>query len=212
MRSPSGRIILEVEDLKVAPGEILAIRGPSGAGKSTLLLAIAGIIHAAQGQISWGEVDLTGANEAERTGFRDRILGIVFQDHLLFEELSAVGNAGLSALFAPREERKVRRRRAAEALSSFGIDPEDRRNADTYSGGERQRISIARALASDPPVLLADEPTASLDRTNANSLVGDMFRHARENQRTMIAVSHDPALIDAADRVVTITDGRLLNG
>jgi ABC-type lipoprotein export system ATPase subunit len=133
----------------------------------------------------------------------------VFQEHLLFEEISASGNASLAALYAAAPERGAIRARAAEQLSRLGLDGTASRRSDSYSGGERQRIAVARALAADPDVILADEPTASLDRVNADRLADDLVALAGAEGRTLIAVSHDPALHARADRVLDIADGRL---
>ena len=206
---PDGRRLLGVPALRVAQGECLAIKGPSGAGKSTLLLALAGLVPAMQGRVLWGDVDLVKEPEAQRTAFRGRTFGIVFQNHLLFDELSAEANASLSSLFAPAGQRQSIRAKASAALSDLGLRAGVGRRTSTYSGGERQRIAVARALAGDPPVILADEPTASLDRDTADGLIADLFSDAKQNGRTLIVVSHDPSVLAAADRVITVKDGRL---
>lgn len=201
-----GRTLVSVPRLTVSAGEAVAIRGPSGAGKSTLLLALAGL-YPATGRILWDGVDLNPLGAAARARFRREHIGLVFQDHQLFEELSALDNAAIAAAYSP--DRARLRARAAEALAALGVVDHSRRAA-TFSGGERQRIAVARALAHDPAAILADEPTASLDRANADRLIADMVALVRRDGRTLIAVSHDPALHAAADRVIDIVDGRLL--
>jgi putative ABC transport system ATP-binding protein len=208
VRARDGRAILRVGRLEVPPGAALGVRGPSGAGKSTLLNALAGLSPVAAGSVDWGGTDLARLSERARDAFRARTMGLIFQDFLLFEEMDALGNAAVAAGWAPRSERAAFRARAAEALERLGVPP-GVRNVAAMSGGERQRIAAARALAADPAVILADEPTASLDRAAADRLVADLLTLAREKGRTVIAVSHDPAVTGAMDRVVEVVDGRL---
>ncbi|MEC9434776.1 MAG: ATP-binding cassette domain-containing protein [Pseudomonadota bacterium] len=207
VRAPDGRAILSVPWLEAPAGAALGIRGPSGAGKSTLLLVAAGLAPVARGRVMWGEADLAAMSERERDGFRRARLGLIFQDFLLFEELTAQENAAVAAAWAPAAERAAIRARAGALLDRFGA-PRDREVA-AMSGGERQRVAAARALAGDPAAVLADEPTAALDRDNADRLAGDLLALAREAGRTVIAVSHDPALIAAMDRVVQVVDGEV---
>jgi ABC-type lipoprotein export system ATPase subunit len=202
-----GRRILSVPQLEVPAGAAVAVRGPSGAGKSTLLYAMAGIIAPAQGRITWGDTDIAARDERGRAAFRRESVGFIFQEHLLFEELSALGNAAITSLYAPRRDRRRIRDSAEGLLARLGLGESAARRSDTFSGGERQRIAVVRALAGDAPVILADEPTASLDRPNADALADDLMRLARDDGRTLIAVSHDPALHDRADHVIDVVDG-----
>lgn len=205
-----GRLLLEVADFHLAPGRSVALRGASGAGKSTLLHAMSGLLRPAAGRVLWGDIDIAALPEAERTRFRRERLGLVFQDFLLFEELDALGNAAIGATFASRPARAPIRARAAGWLSRLGLGDAGRRKVASFSGGERQRIAVARALAGDPAVILADEPTASLDRAAADRLGADLARLAREDGRTLIAVTHDTALAARLDRAVTLADGRIV--
>jgi ABC-type lipoprotein export system ATPase subunit len=206
VRAPDGRALLRVARLDLAPGEALGVRGPSGAGKSTLLHTLAGLLRAAEGSVRWGDADLAAMGEGARDAFRRRTMGLVFQDFLLFEELSPLDNAAVAAAWSPAAERAALRARAAALLARLGVPPEARSVA-SFSGGERQRVAAARALAADPPVILADEPTASLDRAAADRLVADLLGLARERGRSVVAVSHDPAVAAAVDRVVEVVDG-----
>lgn len=206
--APDGRVLLSVPRLDLAAGASLAIRGPSGAGKSTLLHALAGLLTA-EGEVRWGTTDLLTLSAAGRAAFRRMHVGLVFQDFLLFEELGAEANAALAAGFAPAPQRAAIRQRARAALSRLGLGDATGRLAASFSGGERQRIAIARALAHDPAVILADEPTASLDRAAANRLIDDLVALARDEGRTLIVVSHDAALTERLDRAIDIVDGRL---
>lgn len=207
-RAPDGRDILRVARLDVGPGEAIGIRGPSGSGKTTLLHLLSGIAPPASGEVRWGDTDLAALTEGARDAFRLRTMGLVFQDFLLFEELSPLENAAVSAAYAPPSERAALRARAEALLDRLGV-PASGRSVAGFSGGERQRVAVARALAPDPAVILADEPTASLDRANADRLVADLVGLARERARTVIAVSHDPAVAEAMDRVVEVVDGEL---
>ncbi|MEX0373660.1 ABC transporter ATP-binding protein [Spiribacter roseus] len=204
-----GRRILSVPQLEVPAGAAVVVRGPSGAGKSTLLYAMAGIIAPAQGRIWWGNTDIAGRDDRGRAAFRRASVGFIFQEHLLFEELSALGNAAITALYAPRRDRRRIRESANGLLARLGLSESAARRSDTFSGGERQRIAVVRALAGAAPVILADEPTASLDRPNADALADDLMRLAREDGRTLVAVSHDPALHERADHIIDVVDGRV---
>lgn len=203
---PSGRVLLDLPALDLGPGQSLGISGPSGAGKSTLLFAVAGLSRHASGRVLWDNTDLLSLRAEERGAFRARHMGLVFQDFLLFEELDALGNASVGELFAPKSRRRDMRNRAARLLDRLGIrDPA--RPVAAFSGGERQRVAIARALANDADILLADEPTASLDRTAADRLIDDLTALCRERGKTLIAISHDRALLDRLDMRLHLTDG-----
>lgn len=207
-RAETGHLLLDIPHLTLEPGRSLGIRGPSGAGKSTLLYALAGLLECLDGQLCWGETDLVALSASRRAAFRERHVGMIFQDFLLFEELDAHTNAGLSALFSPRRERAAITARAHEHLKRLGVGDTSRKVA-TFSGGERQRVAVARALAANPGILLADEPTASLHRSAADTLGGDLVALAREASTTLVVVSHDELLLEALDDVLTIEDGCL---
>jgi len=210
LRAPDGRVLAAVSSLTAPAGTSLAIRGPSGAGKSSLLHALSGLLRPTTGRVVWGDTDLSALDEAGRTRFRRERVGLIFQDFLLFEELSAVDNAALAAAFAPRSERTLRRLNATKWLDQLGLGQAGLRRVDSFSGGERQRIAVARALASDPMIILADEPTASLDRASADRLIDDLVGLTRDDGRTLIAVTHDAALAARLDRVLTMADGRIV--
>lgn len=200
------RPILTVPRLGVSPGTKIGVRGPSGAGKSTLLHLMSGLVQPASGRVLWGETEITGLAESKRDAFRRRHLGLIFQEAMLLEELNAVANACIEATFAPPAERRAILRHGPNLLATLGV-PMGSRRIDSYSGGERQRIAVARALAGDPAVILADEPTAALDRQNADKLMGDLIRIADRGRKTLIAVSHDRNLLAAMDQVIDVLDG-----
>lgn len=200
------RVLLSIDGLDLPAGSLTAIRGPSGAGKTTALHALAGLI-AGKGQLMWGETDLCGLSQAARTRFRGNHIGMIFQDFLLFEELSVEENALASAAFRP--ERAQMRARVKDLMERLGISALAEQRADRLSGGERQRVAVARALGHDPAILLADEPTASLDRGTADRLIDDLAALSRDDGRTVVIVSHDEHVWAAMDRVVTIRDGMM---
>lgn len=206
VRVGGGRSLLSIEHLSLAAGSLTGIRGPSGAGKSTALQAMAGLI-AASGRLCWDTHDLCAMSQAARTRFRGENIGMIFQDFLLFEELSARDNALVACAF--RRDRQAMAMRADALMRQLGIDSIANRRADLLSGGERQRVAVVRALAHDPAILLADEPTASLDRQAADALIADLAALARQDGRTVVIVSHDERVWQAMDQVLTIRDGRL---
>lgn len=210
VRSPDdGRTLLDGVTFSLTASHFLCISGASGAGKSTLLFALAGLQPLHEGLLRWGETELATATPTERAHFRGDRVGLVFQDLSLFEELGPLDNAAMAGSWRPACERVVIRARAAELLLWLGLDPDDTRPVSMWSGGERQRVAVARALANDPSVILADEPTASLDRASANRLVQTLRSVADSGGRTLVVVSHDPAVIEAADSVLELVDGRV---
>lgn len=204
-----GRLLLSLDRLDLAAGSLTGIRGASGAGKSTLLHALAGLL-AATGSLKSGDTDLCDLSQSARTRFRGQNMGMIFQDFLLFEEMTARENAVVAAAFRP--DRQALARRAEALMQRLGIAALADRRAEMLSGGERQRVAVARALAHDPAILLADEPTASLDRTAADALIADLAALARDEGRTVVIVSHDAHVWAAMDRVLTLHDGRLQEG
>ena len=202
------RLLLSLDRLDLAAGSLTGIRGASGAGKSTALHAMAGLL-AMSGSLKWGDTDLCHLSQSARTRFRGQNMGMIFQDFLLFEEMTARENAIVSAAFRP--DRRALAQRADALMQRLGIAPLADRRAELLSGGERQRVAVVRALAHDPAILLADEPTASLDRTAADALITDLAALARDEGRTVIIVSHDAHVWAAMDRMLTIHDGRLLD-
>ncbi|MAZ17391.1 MAG: ABC transporter ATP-binding protein [Ahrensia sp.] len=202
-----GRRLLRIGALDIPAGGRVGVRGPSGAGKSTFLYAIAGLVAMKAGTVTWDDETISAMNASQRARFRRERVGMIFQDFLLFEELPALGNAALAAGYAGRAERGRIADGAAAMLAHLGLGDHADRAVDTFSGGERQRVAVARALAADPPIILADEPTASLDRAAADRLIGDLADLAETRGKTLIAVSHDATLHERMDRVIDIVDG-----
>ena len=191
----------------VEAGSFAALYGRSGSGKSTLLNVIAGIDRPTSGRVLYGDTDLTALSERERTLFRRRRLGFVFQAYNLIPTLSAVENVRLPLELVGRREGADDR--ARELLAAVGLGDRASAFPDRLSGGEQQRVAIARALAHDPDLVLADEPTGNLDAHTAETVLDLLTALARERGRTLLIVTHDPALAAKADRVLTLVDGRL---
>jgi len=200
---------LDIATLAIAPGRLTVIRGPSGSGKTTLLYVLSGLIRPTVGQVRWDGIDIAALGEAARDRWRRRAAGFVFQNFNLMDEMSPLGNVTLAAYFSALTDKAVRGR-AIALLERFGVADEARR-VDSYSRGEQQRVALARALLFDPPILFADEPTASLDAGNSTRLCA-AFRQLAGEGRTIVAVSHDPLLVAAADAVVALDHGRIVGG
>ncbi len=192
--------------LRIERGESAAVTGPSGCGKSTMLHLIAALDRPTSGIIRVGGADL--ARERDLPGYRRHHIGLVFQLHNLLPQLSALQNIEV-AMFGTSLTRHQRRDRARALLADVGLTGMETRPPTRLSGGERQRVAIARALANEPELLLADEPTGSLDERSVN-LVLDMFARLRAERpgMTMIIVTHDLRVADTADRIIWLRDGR----
>jgi putative ABC transport system ATP-binding protein len=192
--------------LRVTPGELLVVTGRSGSGKSTLLNLIGGLDQPSAGRVLIDGQPIWHGPHIVRA--RRELVGFVFQQHLLLNELSAQANVEVPLLGAgvPRRERH---RRASELLGEVGLSDRAEHLPSMLSGGERQRVAVARALANSPRLLLADEPTGSLDSVNSVRII-DLLVQLRERQgMTMIVVTYDRAVGARADRTVTLLDGRL---
>lgn len=200
--------VLTVPSLSLPGGSATAIEGPSGAGKSSLLHALAGIERPAQGSVRWGADELWTLSNPARDRWRRERLGLVFQDMHLLEGLSALDNVLLPLLFDHVRVPAALRERAAELLDRLGVAALDRR-VTVMSRGERQRVALARALLRNPAVLLADEPTASLDATAA-ARVGELLLHAAaEAGATLIVATHDTALLAHLPNRLRLRAGQL---
>ena len=199
---------VEIKNVSFESGRLHVVSGPSGSGKSTLLYAIAGLAELESGRVAYGEETLSDLSEARRDAWRRRHVGMVFQSFHLIPELNAEENVLLPAFFGSFRAGSALCERAQHLLDALGV-PRSRGAVARLSRGEQQRVALARALLFDPPVILADEPTASLD-AEAGATVADMLgRMAIEENRTIIAVSHDPAVIETADRLVIMERGCL---
>ena len=194
----------------VRAGEMVAIMGPSGSGKTTLLNCLSGLDAIDAGQVLIAGVALNAMSDNERTDYRARRMGFVFQFYNLMPVLSAVENVELPLLVARVPAREARRR-ALEALAMVGVEERASHLPDELSGGQRQRVTIARALVNDPAIVWADEPTGDLDSENAQEIVALMRRLNRERGLTFLIVTHDISVGRATDRIVRIVDGQIVD-
>jgi lipoprotein-releasing system ATP-binding protein len=206
---PGGRLhVLQGVDLEVARGTLLAIVGASGSGKSTLLNILGTLDHADQGTLEVGGRRLDGMNEAERCTWRARRLGFVFQFHHLLSEFTAEENVMMPLLIAG-ESFELARARAREALGWVGIDDRREHLPGELSGGEAQRVAVARAIAPAPDLILADEPSGNLDTVAAGRLHSLLSSLTHERHQTVVLVTHNDTLAAQADRVMRLDAGRL---
>ena len=200
--------VLRDLDLQVEAGEMLAIVGASGVGKSTLLHVLGGLDRADRGTVSIGGTELTALADADRVRFRNRHVGFVFQFHHLLPEFTALENAEMPMRIA-RVPGAEARARAQELLGRVGLGARLAHRPGMLSGGEQQRVAVARALIMRPAVLLADEPTGDLDERTADSLHGLLREMHQAYGLTSIIATHNPRLAGACDRIVRLEDGRL---
>jgi len=207
-RGEHRRRILRDVDASVPSGEIVIVTGPSGSGKTTLLTLVGALRSAQEGSLRVLGEELRGAGGWALERVRRRI-GFVFQSHNLVEALSAVENVELGLRVQGRRSRRELRRAAVELLEAVGLGAHLHQHPEELSVGQRQRVAIARALVGDPELLLADEPTASLDRASGREVVDRMRALARERGATILLVTHDNRVLDVADRILHLEDGRL---
>jgi putative ABC transport system ATP-binding protein len=193
--------------LKVAPGEIVALYGPSGSGKSTLLLMVALLLEPTAGRVLISGRDSTSLSDREASRFRLAELGFIRQSFDLLPGVSVIDNATLK-LLKSRSWREARRE-IAPLLERLGLGDRLRHRSETLSMGERQRVMIARALSTGPRLLLADEPTGSLDTQRGREVFELLRELCRERDVAAVLVSHDPTAAEYADRVLALRDGRL---
>lgn len=194
--------------LAVGRGEIVAVTGPSGSGKSTLLHLLAGLDEPDEGQVWVTGIDWETLEGNARARFRRRTCGFIVQGLALLPQATAVENVEVPLLLEGIEATS-RGRRAAEALERVGLAEDSLKLTDQLSGGQQQRVAIARALVNEPAVVLADEPTGSLDSVNAQEIVQLLVAAAREHDAAVVLVTHDPSVAIHADRVVALHSGRL---
>jgi lipoprotein-releasing system ATP-binding protein len=201
--------VLRDLSLTVERGEMIAIVGASGVGKSTLLHLIGGLDRPESGEIVLDGRRLGGMTDDERVAFRNRHVGFVFQFHHLLPEFSALENAEMPMRIARRPPREARDG-ARELLSRVGLGERLDHRPSMMSGGEQQRVAVARALVMKPALILADEPTGDLDESTAESLHALLREMHREQQLTSVIATHNPTLAAACDRVLRLEGGRLV--
>ena len=193
---------------EIPQGEIVIVTGPSGSGKTTMLTLVGALRSAQEGSVRVLGQELCGAKPATLEKVRKQI-GFIFQQHNLLGALTAIQNVELGARVTGKIRRSELRKRAAQMLEAVGLGDRLHHHPEQLSGGQRQRVAIARALVGEPVMLLADEPTASLDKQSGREVVDRMKFLAREHGTTILLVTHDNRILDIADRIVHLEDGRL---
>jgi putative ABC transport system ATP-binding protein len=199
---------LAIEQLSVPPGARLAVTGPSGSGKSTFLYAIGGLLRPQRGRVLWGGRDILSEAESARDRWRRHTVGFAFQDFHLLAELTPLQNVLLPASFERFAADSATRARAVALLEHFSV-PQARKSTASLSRGEQQRVAIARALLFDPPVILADEPTASLDAKAGDVVIEILLQLSARDGRTVIAISHDQELLKRFSNTIALDHGRM---
>jgi len=203
-------IVLKGIDLNIKRGDFAAVVGKSGSGKSTLLNMITGIDHPTSGQVVIGGTDVYKMTESKRSLWRGENLGIVFQFFQLLPMLTLLENVMLPMDYVNMYDFDERPKRAMQLLEMVGLKKQANKLPLAVSTGQQQAAAIARALATDPPLLVADEPTGNLDSRAADGII-DLFEELVENGKTIVMVTHDPSLTSRTSRTITISDGVLIN-
>lgn len=198
--------VLKDIDLHIDKGEIVSIVGPSGAGKTTLLQVMGTLYRPDQGRIEIAGIDVTSLSKSALARFRNEHIGFVFQFHQLLPEFTALENVMFPALIA-KTSRSAARRRAVELLDFMELSERTGHKPSELSGGEKQRVAVARALMNNPDIIFADEPTGSLDTRNRRELHDLFFRLREKMGQTFVIVTHDEELAQLTDRCIHIVDG-----
>lgn len=209
VKSYDGLRVLDGVSLVISDGEFLSIVGPSGAGKTTLLQIIGSLESPDSGRVLYDGTDIVKMSEARLAAFRNGNIGFVFQFHQLLPEFTMVENVAMPAMIGGTGRREAMTR-AAELLNTLGLGNRLEHRPNQLSGGERQRAAVARALVNDPCVILADEPSGSLDSHNREELYSLFFQLRESTGKTFIIVTHDESLALNSDRVVHMSDGRIV--
>jgi putative ABC transport system ATP-binding protein len=196
-------------DIDITRGEMVAVMGPSGCGKTTLLNCLSGIDNVDSGQIWLEGTDLAKMSDKERTNYRARRMGFVFQVYNLLPVLNAVENVELPLLVSGVSPRDARER-SQRALATVGLAEWAKHRPAELSGGQRQRVTIARALVNEPAIVWADEPTGALDSKTADEIIGLMRDLNERAGLTLVFVTHDPSVGDRCDRIVQMRDGLIV--
>jgi putative ABC transport system ATP-binding protein len=204
------RTILDKLDLKVAEGELVAVMGPSGSGKSTFLSIAGALLEPTEGHVLLDGASIMGKNKQDISDVRLQQLGFIFQSANLIPYLKVEEQLMVVAKLAGTDKNKAEKR-VDELLDTVGLSHRRKAYAEKLSGGERQRVAIARALMNDPAVLLADEPTASLDAERGYDIVGMIARLVKEQGKSAVMVTHDERILPLCDRVLFLENGKLVH-
>jgi putative ABC transport system ATP-binding protein len=203
------RTVLSDISLSLYPGEIVLLTGPSGSGKTTLLTLMGALRSVQDGSLQILGNELNGAKKRQLVQLRNQI-GFIFQSHNLLECLTATENVEM-ALKLHKVSKRERRERACTMLSAVGLGEHSHKYPDQLSGGQKQRVAIARALVAEPKIVLADEPTASLDSHSGRDVVNIIQQLAHQQHCTVLLVTHDTRILDIAERNLHIEDGQLID-
>ncbi len=201
--------VLKGVDLDVAKGEIVSIVGPSGAGKTTLLQILGTLDKPNAGDILVDNINFSKLNEKELAAFRNKHIGFIFQLHQLLPEFTALENVMIPGLIAQKDTKKTKAK-AKELLDYLGLSDRVEHKPSELSGGEKQRVAVARALINDPALILADEPSGSLDSKNKEELHKLLFDLRDKFGLTVVIVTHDKELAALSDRVIEMRDGKII--
>ena len=202
--------ILDIPALHLTHGDSLAISGASGSGKTTLINHLCGLARGTPGSVLWGDIDIHALSAKACDLWRGKHIGLIMQDFHLIDGLSALDNVLLPHAIRCFPKPSPLKQRARELLTSLGIARPEQRT-ETHSRGEMQRIAIARALLTTPDILIADEPTASLDAENGTHIANLLRDIAREHNATLICVSHDPMMRDSLNQQLVLEHGHILS-
>lgn len=202
--------VLKGLDFQVNRGEFFSIIGKSGCGKSTLLYILSTMDTDYEGTLNINGEQLTGKKQNALAAFRNEHLGFVFQFHFLLPEFTALKNVMLPALKLKKYSEQEIEKRAVEKLDMVGMADFAHKHANRLSGGQQQRVAIARALINDPTVIMGDEPTGNLDTENSQMVFDIFSKLAKENQQTIITVTHDRDFANGSDRIMEMEDGKIL--
>ncbi|MBI4650280.1 ABC transporter ATP-binding protein [Candidatus Desantisbacteria bacterium] len=200
--------ILKGININIEEQEIVAILGPSGAGKSTLLHIIGGLNSPTEGSVKIDNMDIYSYNGKKISNFRNNYIGFIFQFHHLLPEFNALENVAIPLLIR-RENFKHAKERAKTILVKLGLEERLLHKPNEMSGGEQQRVSIARAMVTDPRVILADEPTGNLDKENSKKVQELLITLSKEKKQTVIIVTHNEGLAGCAHRMIKLIDGQI---
>jgi len=202
--------VLKGINISIKQGEVVSIVGPSGAGKTTLLQIIGTLMKQDKGSVLINNTDPIGLKEEKLAAFRNRNIGFVFQFHHLLPEFSALENVCIPALIALKKH-KAAEEKANDLLAFLGLSERLQHKPGELSGGEQQRVAVARALINDPMVILADEPSGNLDSKNKKELHEMFFKLRDKYNQTIVIVTHDKELAEMSDRKIILEDGMVVN-
>ena len=205
----STTVALDNINLSIQAGEFVIIMGPSGSGKSTLLNSLSGLVHINQGSIQINGANIEQLKPDDLALLRQNSIGLIFQFYNLHQWLTALENVELPLIIANKLNRKARSQTALELLELVDLGDKSHKYPFELSGGEKQRVGIARALANNAPVIFADEPTGDLDSKNAQKIIDLFYSLVRKQKKTLIVVSHDLTLLRPGMRLVEIEDGSI---